>query len=56
VDTITVEMKRVKETKNTWRYEATEDDQPVDTQYIRKSALKRIGDPDVITVTITPSA
>ena len=45
---------RAKETKNTVRYEEPESDQPliIGTLYIQKWALKRLGEPETITVTI----
>lgn len=47
---IDVTMTRVKETKNTIRFEA--EDEAVDTLYVQKSALAEIGNPETITVTI----
>ena len=45
---------RVKETKNTVRYEKPESDQPIviGTLYLQKWALHRLGDPETITVNI----
>ena len=55
---IRVSFKRERETKNTIRYEeeASESGEPpvVGTLYLQKWALKRLGDPQTVTVTITP--
>ena len=48
-------LQRAKETKNTVRYEEPESDQPliIGTLYVQKWALKRLGEPEMLTVTIT---
>ena len=56
MDPISIQMKRGKETAKSWRYEATDEDVTPDNVYIRKVTLAEMGDPEVITVTITPSA
>jgi hypothetical protein len=50
-------LNRARETKNTVRYEEPETDQPlvIGTLYVHKWAVKRLEDPEVITVTITPA-
>jgi hypothetical protein len=47
-------LRRAKETKNTARYEEPESDQPIviGTLYLQKWALRHLGDPETITVTI----
>jgi hypothetical protein len=49
-----VTLNRARETKNTVRYEEPETDQPlvIGTLYVHKWAVKRLEDPEVITVTI----
>jgi hypothetical protein len=54
MEPITVQMHRGKETSRSWRYETDEDVTP-NNIYISKNALRRLGDPLLITVTITPS-
>jgi len=51
---LTTTMYKEKETKNTVRYQEVVSDQPpiIGTLYIQKYAIKRIGDPDRIKVTI----
>lgn len=56
MEPVTIKFARARETKNTIRFEAVEDDQPVDTVYIRKAALRALGDPDKVTLTLAPSA
>jgi hypothetical protein len=48
-------LNRARETKNTVRYEEPETDQPlvIGTLYVHKWAVKRLEDPETITVTIT---
>ena len=50
-------LNKAKETKNTVRYEEPETNQPllIGTLYVHKRAVKRLGDPETITVTITPA-
>jgi hypothetical protein len=47
-------LRRVKETKNTVRYEEPESDHPIviGTLYLQKWAVHRLEDPETITVTI----
>ena len=51
---LTVTLNRMKETKNTIRYEEPEGDQPpiIGTLYLQKWAIHRLQDPKTITVTI----
>lgn len=55
MEALTTTLKRVRETKNTVRYEEPETDQPlvIGTLYIHKWAVERLEDPETITVTIT---
>jgi hypothetical protein len=57
MEPLKVTLNRARETKNTVRYEEPETDQPlvVGTLYVHKWAVKRLADPEVITVTITPA-
>ena len=52
-----VTLRRAKETKDTVRYEESEGDQPpvVGTLYLQKWAVHRLGDPETLTVTISPA-
>ena len=54
MEPLKVTLRRARETKNTVRYEEPESDQPlvIGTLYMQKWALKRLGDPEVLTVTI----
>jgi len=54
MEPLQVTLHRAKETKNTVRYEEPESDQPIviGTLYVQKWALHRLGDPEMITVTI----
>jgi hypothetical protein len=54
VEPLKIALRRVKETKNTVRYEEPESDQPIviGTLYVQKWALKRLGEPETLTVTI----
>jgi hypothetical protein len=54
LETLKVTLNRVKETKNTIRYEEPEGDQPpiIGTLYLQKWATHRLDDPETITVTI----
>ena len=47
-------LRRAKETKNTVRYEEPESDQPIviGTLYLQKWALRRLGDPETVSVAI----
>jgi hypothetical protein len=49
-----VTLRRAKETKNTVRYEEPESDQPlvIGTPHVQECALKRLGEPETLTVTI----
>jgi hypothetical protein len=49
-----VTMRRAKETKNTVRYEEPDSDRPliVGTLYAQKWALRRLGDPETLTIAI----
>jgi hypothetical protein len=57
-----VTLKRAKETKNTVRYEEPEGGEPpiIGTLYLQKWATHRLGDPEMVTVTVdaqnSPSA
>jgi hypothetical protein len=57
VEPLTATLKRAKETKNTVRYEEPESEQPlvIGTLHVHKWALKRLEEPETITVTITPA-
>ena len=50
-------LNRARETKNTVRYKEPETDQSlvIGTLYVHKWAVKRLENPEVITVTITPA-
>ncbi len=50
---VKVAMQKEKETKNTFRYQALEEDSPIPTLYINKSAIAELGDPDVITIVVS---
>src|ERR1019366_9383001 len=54
MEPLTATLNRARETKNTVRYEEPETDQPlvIGTLYVHKWAVKRLEDPEVITVTI----
>ena len=54
MEPVRVTLNKAKETKNTVRYEEPESDQPmvIGTLYVHKWAVKRLEDPEVITVTI----
>lgn len=49
------EMELARETKGTFRYESDEEDAPVTTLYVRKSAFDGAAAPQTITLTITPT-
>jgi len=49
----TVEMPLARTTKNTYRFEAEEDDAPISTLYINQSAFTK--EPSSVTVVVTPS-
>lgn len=55
MEALKVTLHRAKETKNTVRYEEAETAEPVviGTLYIHKWAVKRLEEPEAITVTIT---
>lgn len=55
MDQITIQMKQDRETPNTFRFAAVEDDVSPETIYVRKSVLRKMGNPETITVTITPA-
>jgi len=57
MEPLTATLNRARETKNTVRYEEPETDQPlvIGTLYVHKWAVKRLEDPEAITVTITPA-
>jgi len=57
VEPLKISLRRAKETKNTVRYEETEGDEPpvIGTLYVQKWAMRRLEDPETITVTIEPS-
>ncbi len=50
---VKVEMKKEKETKNTFRYQALKEDSPIPTLYISKSALAELGNPESITLSVS---
>ena len=54
MDPLMATLKRARETRNTVRYEEAETDEPlvIGTLYVHKWAVKRLEDPEVITVTI----
>ena len=52
---IQVIMSKEKETPRFWRFGAADESSPIQTIYIGKKGLEKIGDPREITVTITPS-
>jgi hypothetical protein len=54
MDPLKVTLNRAKETENAIRYEESAGDQPpvIGTLYIRKWAIRRIGEPDKITITV----
>ncbi len=58
MEPLEVTLRRARETKNTLRYEETESDEPpvIGTLYLQKFAAKRLGDPEVIKVTVTAEA
>jgi hypothetical protein len=55
VEQLEVTLRLARETKNTVRYEEVESDQPllIGTLYLQKFAAERLGDPEVIKVTVT---
>ena len=55
MEPIQITLRRARETKNTVRFEEPESDQPIiiGTLYVQKWALKRLGEPETLTVTIT---
>jgi len=57
MEPLTVTLRQTKETKNTVRYEEPESDQPtvIGTLYLQKWAVRRLDDPETITVTIAPA-
>jgi hypothetical protein len=57
MEPLTATLNRSRETKNTVRYEEPETDQPlvIGTLYVHKWAVKRLEDPEAITVTIAPA-
>lgn len=57
MEPLQVTLRRVKETKNTVRYEEPESDQPlvIGTLYVQKWAFEQLGGPEAITVTIARS-
>lgn len=59
---VTIQLRKERETKNTIRFEEMENAEGnpplIGTLYVRKWALKRLGDPDQLTLTLeagTPS-
>lgn len=50
---IQVYLSHTRSTKNTERYDATEDEAPIATIYIQKSAFEGIAVPKVIQVSVT---
>ena len=56
---ITIQLKKERETKNTIRFEETENAEGnpplIGTLYVQKWALKRLGDPEMLTLTLTPA-
>ncbi len=57
MEPLTITLTMARETKNTVRYEEPETDQPmvIGTLYVHKWAVKRLADPQTITVTIAPA-
>ncbi len=55
MEPLEVTLRLARETKNTLRYEETESDEPpaIGTLYLQKFAAKRLGDPELIKVTVT---
>ncbi len=55
MELLEVTLRLARETKNTLRYEEVESDEPqlIGTLYLQKFAAKRLGEPEVITVTVT---
>lgn len=49
---VTVNLNMSKETKNTFRFDDPDEDSPIPSVYIKKSALKD-GPPESITVTVS---
>ena len=51
---ITIQLRKERETKNTIRFEEMENEEGnpplIGTLYVQKWALKRLGDPDVLTL------
>ena len=51
---ITIQLRKERETKNTIRFEELENEEGnpplIDTLYVQKWALKRLGDPEVLTL------
>ena len=52
---IKVRLTRGKEGKFVFRYENDDGTQPITSVYIQKSALKKIGDPVEVVVTVEPA-
>lgn len=46
MDQITIQMKQDRETPNTFRFAAVEDDVSPETIYVRKSVLRKMGNPE----------
>lgn len=55
-ENIQVQFEQEKETKNTIRFNEVEGDGPpvIGTLYVQKYILRRLGNPDTLTVTIEP--
>jgi len=50
---VTVSLLHTKETKNTYRFDSPEDDCPIPSLYVRKSAFKGGTVPESITVVVS---
>lgn len=49
-NTVVIEMTKVKETKNTYAFQAKDESSPIPTVYVRKDAFD--GEPSEITLTL----
>lgn len=51
-----VTLQREKETKNKVRFQEVGDEQLIGMQYVPKETLRKLGDPDTITLTVEAAA
>lgn len=51
-----VQLEREKETKNKVRFQEVGDGDLVGTVYVPKESLRRLGNPDLLTLTLEPAA